>query len=351
MNSKELRVSASHPINHCMYTLKGIACIGVVIMHCGFPTAIGDMIRYFFKFAVPVFFMISGYFSWNANSSKVSQKIIKHLISCIRLLIEIELFYGIVSLITGCLFDGHTLTYWFSQSFPQDIWHFFRILWHGSFFNGTMWFMYAMIWGYVFLYVINRFQLYRIAYIYSILALLLHVIIRTAWRKYGWAGYDASFFRNALVYGLPFLLWGYSFHELESQEKLHIKNPILIAGFFIGIILTILEYLITKQSLDIYLGTLLASVSMFLFAILNPDFYGLHSFEWIGQKLSMMVYALHMFCISMIEQLYGLFHITSSSLFTWLKPIFAIVLSLLLALLWESIKQLFFRKTAKANES
>ena len=136
-----------------------------------------------------------------------------------------------------------------------------------------------------------------------------------------------------------------------GKVELHIKNPILIAGFFIGIILTILEYLITKQSLDIYLGTLLASVSMFLFAILNPDFYGLHSFEWIGQKLSMMVYALHMFCISMIEQLYGLFHITSSSLFTWLKPIFAIVLSLLLALLWESIKQLFFRKTAKANES
>ena len=348
MASKEHKTSMPRQINHCMYTLKGIACIGVVIMHCGFPTAIGDMIRYFFKFAVPVFFMISGYFSWNADSSKVSPKITKHMISCIRLLIEIELFYGIVSLITTCFFQGNTLQQWFQQSFPQDIWHFVRILWHGSFFNGTMWFMYAMIWGYVFLYVINHFQLYRIAYIYSILALILHVIIRTAWRKYGWAGYDASLFRNALAYGLPFMLWGYGFHELESIEKLHMKNPILIAGFFIGIILTILEYLITKQSLDIYLGTLLASVSMF---ILNPDFYGLHSFEWIGQKLSMMVYALHMFCISMIEQLYGLFHITSSSLFTWLKPIFAIVLSLLLALLWESIKQLFFRKTAKANES
>lgn len=266
------------------------------------------------------------------------------MLSCIWLLVEIELFYGIVSLVTACFLQGDTLTQWFLQSFPQDIWHFFKILWHGSFFNGTMWFMYAMIWGYVFLYIIHRLQCYRIAYIYAILALLLHVLVRTAWRKYGWNGYDASIFRNALVYGLPFMLWGYGFHELESAKKLHAKNLILIAGFFLGIILTILEYLITKQSLDIYLGTLLASASMFLFAILNPNFYGLRSLEWIGQKLSMMVYALHIFCISMVDQAYRIFSINDSALFSWLKPVFAIMLSLLLALLYMPLKQSFHRK-------
>lgn len=41
---------------------KAIACMGVVIMHCSFPGVFGKFALYLFKFAVPLFFMVSGYF-------------------------------------------------------------------------------------------------------------------------------------------------------------------------------------------------------------------------------------------------------------------------------------------------
>lgn len=42
---------------------KAFACIGVIRMHCGFLGILGKIINYFFKFNVPVFFLIFGFFS------------------------------------------------------------------------------------------------------------------------------------------------------------------------------------------------------------------------------------------------------------------------------------------------
>ena len=48
-------------------TLKGVACITVILLHCSFPGFLGRFIGYFMRFPVPVFFMISGYFASNRS--------------------------------------------------------------------------------------------------------------------------------------------------------------------------------------------------------------------------------------------------------------------------------------------
>ena len=53
--------------NRCLDFMKGLACIGVVFMHCSFPYPYGQVISFVFKFAVPIFFMVSGYYTYNED--------------------------------------------------------------------------------------------------------------------------------------------------------------------------------------------------------------------------------------------------------------------------------------------
>lgn len=40
---------------------KGIACIFVILIHCTFPGIVGEMLRAIARFAVPLFFTVTGY--------------------------------------------------------------------------------------------------------------------------------------------------------------------------------------------------------------------------------------------------------------------------------------------------
>ena len=49
--------------NDCLNVWKGIAAFFIVWIHCRFPGKAGELVEGLARFAVPLFFMISGYFS------------------------------------------------------------------------------------------------------------------------------------------------------------------------------------------------------------------------------------------------------------------------------------------------
>ena len=51
--------------NNMLNFLKGIACIGVIFIHVPFPTVIGKLISLVCAYAVPVFYLIAGYYSFD----------------------------------------------------------------------------------------------------------------------------------------------------------------------------------------------------------------------------------------------------------------------------------------------
>lgn len=58
--------------NYCLDFIKGIACIFVVFMHCEFPGILGVAVQAISRFCVPLFFMVSGFFCYNANNLNVN---------------------------------------------------------------------------------------------------------------------------------------------------------------------------------------------------------------------------------------------------------------------------------------
>lgn len=63
--------------NSTLNALKGIACFSVIMLHCAFPGMVGKIIYGIARFAVPMFFAISGYYVYSCNSKDVIQRLPK----------------------------------------------------------------------------------------------------------------------------------------------------------------------------------------------------------------------------------------------------------------------------------
>ena len=59
--------------------LKGAACVGVVFTHVTFPGLWGKAVMRAAGFAVPVFFMIAGYFAYGKGRDVIWRRLIKIL--------------------------------------------------------------------------------------------------------------------------------------------------------------------------------------------------------------------------------------------------------------------------------
>lgn len=70
--------------NECLNFIKGIACFGIVYMHTGYNCMLSSMIVNLFRFAVPIFFMISGYYSYGMDKAIIEKEQGKKYLECLK---------------------------------------------------------------------------------------------------------------------------------------------------------------------------------------------------------------------------------------------------------------------------
>lgn len=269
--------------NSCLNFLKGISCLIVVLLHCPIPGIIGDGIIYALRFPVPVFFMISGYFCYYRDPVWIKKAWMKIL----KLLIASEILCGIVSFI--CLDESMT-----EQLQKLSLWdHPLRTFLCGTLFNGTLWYLYAMLWTWLILYCIKRWNCIRQSYILVPVLLIVHISGRLLIQKTGDIDMWIYLFRSAFLYGIPFVLLGHFLAENEGWIKDHItvfNCAFLLLG---GGIVMVLEFITWKCFMDIWFSTILIAVAMFSFAIRYPDAEIIPAVARIGKTYSMIIYVTH----------------------------------------------------------
>lgn len=316
---------------------KAIACIGVVIMHCSFPGVAGKFAAYLFKYAVPLFFMISGYFLYKPSLSKEEKvKNLKRKIGHIfRILVTAELLSACFFIIKDYLNTGE---YRFTLTYTDICINCFS----GTFFNGTLWFLYSLLWAYVIIYIYKKITppyLINVNLLISgLIIFVIHIFLRTIIKNMEF--YDVRMFRNALMYGLPFILMGYGIRKSEMTawyHKLAITNPIIcISLYILGYIVSVGEYALTHTSIDIYIGTILSTWALFTFCVSAPIKIKNKYLLIIGEKLSLYVYIVHIFVIEIFSSL------SDNSLYKWILPFIAIGISILISFGYYYIKSLFY---------
>ena len=77
--------------NNNIDIVKGISCIGIVIMHCHYPKNILNYVKVINRFGVP-FFFVSGYYFLKNNNIKLKRIILK-IIHIFKLIFYSGIFY------------------------------------------------------------------------------------------------------------------------------------------------------------------------------------------------------------------------------------------------------------------
>lgn len=214
--------------NSCIDYIKGIACVLVVLIHCRFPGGIGLSVQAVARFAVPFFFMVSGYYCYR-DGYYASVHIVKKIFHIVKITFVWYLFYCLFFIIENWLINANH-TFCFSLS------HILKV----ALFNEPsnvpphFWFLFALINVYVLFLIVNKFKIIKSAYIFS---LIMFVVLIAMQQGTSLMGYSLKpyYFRNFLIEGFPFFMLGRFLHDKEGKwcvsNRLLIDNSNYISNF------------------------------------------------------------------------------------------------------------------------
>lgn len=243
--------------NYSLDIFKLFASFFVIIIHCSNGLPNHDYLVAPARFAVPAFFMISGWYSYNIITNGNYGKILKRILNLLRLFIIAEIVYIIYSMYYD-LTRGLKFSEWIIKIFNEDaVRRFFLFNYTQPF--GGLWFLAALIYVYIAALVVmklNKPQLFTVfAFIMAVFLIAQPFIPEDEplWHT-----------RNFVTMGLPLFSIGFLMKKHE-KTLLKIKAPsaavLTAAGFGITYAeMFILKKLCGRAAFEIYAGSVIIAV-------------------------------------------------------------------------------------------
>lgn len=316
--------------------LKFICAFLVICIHAPFLGAVGQYIIAISRCAVPIFFMISGYFNASKNSEKNYQKQIKKLLI---LLIYANIIYFLFDL-AKAIFNQSVENFMIETINLKNLFKF--IVFNESPFSAHLWYLSAILYVTIIDNIVEKKKLKK--YIYNIIPILLMVDL--IFGKYSILIFDREFpyilVRNFIFVGLPYYYIGNFISENQAKIIERIKANKLIIYIILFTFTTIIEhYVLIKldcnATRDHYISTSLLAISMFLYFLKNDTIKHRYSnifikkilkkIQLIGQKHSLNIYVYHPIILAFI------YHITISNL----TPIITLFVSIIFSIVLKKI--------------
>lgn len=263
-----------------LYVLKALCAFIVVMIH---SHPIGEVIDRslmspFVFVAVPIFYMITGYFLFSDTAQKVADKALQSAKKVLTALILLNIAYLIPLLLNGKM----------PLNSLKEVVEFLR---YGMSIEGVLWYMTGLLYSLIVIYLVCRFGGYR----YLIWGVLL-VPIGILLTRYAFVfGASKALFSEFIFYGvaLPYILLGFCIKRYESK-LLRYNYEVLT---YVLLALSVLEVYALDTYLPGYWGrfitTPLLAASAMLWCLQNPMF-GRGSFiARVGQDYSGNIYYWH----------------------------------------------------------
>lgn len=162
-----------------------------------------------------------------------------------------------------------------------------------------LWFLVSLVYGYVFFYFFAKYRLWKLLYALLPLLLLLRCFIEIRVNTYE---LDVALAANALVAALPLMLLGHFLaSKKESLQK--IPLPVLVASCVLSLLFTFVTVALPWKMDISQIGKIGTAVSFFLLAIQKPAVRFSSFFAWLGRRLSMYIYFIHVAVGTLVERL------------------------------------------------
>lgn len=308
--------------NYTLEVLKLFASYMVVFIHVKFYGELGVAIETLARFAVPLFFLISGYYSYRIQP----EKILKRAKNILNLSILAVGSYTVFNIVTFLLRGKVSRVFLYLAKYLN-----ITKLWKLVIFNvpisaGHLWFLLALIYVYLVFYwiTVSRFN-EKVMFILSFVLLGGHLLLGEGLSMVG-IRLPLWLVRNFALMGMPFFVLG--LFTRKHENKLHnIPNVALIILAVIGGIEAVISRHFFGRN-EMYIGSLLMLFALVVWFIKYakvqcPAFINALS------GCSTYIYIFHVMISSVILGIYKLFAINyeASILLQFAHPIIVCVAS------------------------
>lgn len=318
--------------------LKGIACIAVVLIHVQFPGTVGFAVRQVCRFAVPFFFLVSGFFF--LKTDKQLEATARKLRHAIFLFLGAMAFHLVICLlgIGGIPFRSYIREF---LQMPQLL-NFFVS--NPPYRWSHLWFLGALV--YIYLFALVWFGNGK--RLWSALPCGAVLLIGTmAFQEF--AEYlpfspripvvGARFCVLFVFRALPFFLLGVWLRTKEDAIRaIRLPTLWLVIIVISGAFLAVVEAKLTVNS-QFYVGNYLMVAGLFLWAMRNP-INGYQPLEFVGKNLSLYVYVIHIVVGQWLTDIFRHGGLESYPAVLWLTPLLVVLFSSGLAFIFNVIMKI-----------
>jgi peptidoglycan/LPS O-acetylase OafA/YrhL len=321
--------------NNGLDLLKLICAFLVVTIHV-ITSSVPDSILIKFLFicraAVPVFFIITGYYySSTVAKNREKKQIFKILKLCIAANVFFLTFGNLFRVFTGSL---HTFIFDILLK-PATLIYFFVFNWPPA--GGThLWYLSALLYVLVLVFFLQKLiKSSKLKFSLMVIAVVLLLAANFALGEFKFlTGLESEILitRNFLLTGLPLFFIGillFKFKEFFNKIPTALAVPLLFLSFTAGYC----EAYFSPQK-DLYVSTVFSAVLLFI--IFNRINIGENVFSSWGNKYSLGIYVIHTFFIGFYNL--GVSKLGFEILLYNAEPIFIFAASLVISIIFENVK-------------
>jgi len=336
--------------NQSIECCKLLAAFFIVLIHIHLPGSTGLLMNALGRFSVPMFFAISGYFSFSISGKKIAKRLI-HIIYLTFIAIAMCLFWNFLKSILQGNSIIHSLKPRYLSLHELSDWVFLHI----NPFYGHLWYLtavavcYCVLWVYVTFYgkeKVNYLPLYLMS------AMLFAIRYSCAeLMQFGGGNLPYYFFRDGWFFGLPMFSMGLFLHEHQDRiiQNFHLTTLRQLLLLIAGSLLSILPWKAYGYISELPLGAVVQTFALLLLTTGHPCILGTSRFstqvtQLLGY-LSTAIYLLHL----LVDEAYVLFFqskvtsLLNTHIELWLHPFLVILFSILLAFAFRLVSSLFKR--------
>ncbi len=308
-----------------LYVLKALSAFFVVLIH--FPLFCQELIFPIIRTAVPVFFIISGYFLVAPDGSISVDKVRYGIIKMIKYV----LLYNLLYLVFNYLCYGYFTIYGeYKKLFARAV--------LGSPFGYHLWYLTTYLEVLLCLYVVVKYVKRKFLLSIAPFLYLVGVVLMA------WPGISILLGRNFVFWGIPCVLAGVYLrqHEQAIMHWFRLRRwKVLMVVFFLTYLEYALRHWVSINYGDYALLTLPFSCALFLFFISFDKTVFPQWLVSIGKKYSLDIYIYHVMVGILLLKV---------SFFEQLKPFIGVVIFLLswfLSIFLHSGQRFFSRLVVK----
>lgn len=313
--------------NRVLDAAKASAAYFVILLHIHFPGTAGDIVNALARFAVPLFFMVSGYFCYSEKGD-ICKKLPGKFGHILQLTMGSLFFY----IIWGCVrrsLRGEDSFQWLKSLLQQKYVKEFILYNNTSPVKFHLWFLAALLYCYLIFLAVEHFQLQIVAGILIPLLLAGNFYFGegAAWRG---TAFRTMIYRNWLFTGMPFFMMGYWIHRWEPGIGKKIRTGYLYPGMLCGMILTIMEYYRAGKQ-ELFMGSVIFVLCLFMWCISDRDRVVPEWLADMGRKDAFLIYLLHPAVWDICKDTAGFLGAGSEPWFVWSAPVLVCILTGIMA--------------------